>query len=338
LTRTQARFLRQTAFAGWEERLQVRFVIGLTMLLLVALAVAGEAIGRQSGGSRHLPRNGLIAYESDVAGPLEIYVMNPDGSKKRRLTHSHQNGEPRWSPDGRRIAYVHGGCSTTGCGPTRSALWIMNADGSSQRRLTSGRYIDNDPRWSPDGNYIAFTRGTSCTANGCKLDIWLIRPDGTGEHRLTRDGRSSAPTWSPDGKKIALSRYNADSSRWDLYVMNADGTGARDLTANVHNPDLDVEGPAWSPDGRTIIFTPFGTVGDVLAFISPDGTHGRSINPGVPVSEPAWSPDGKWIVYQTQQTLWIVKFNAGTFGAKPRRVAFDGNNHNPDWQPLPRSG
>src|SRR5207302_1902789 len=80
----------QTAFAGWERRLQVRFVIG-SASLLAALALAGEAAGSPRGGSGHLPRNGLIAYESDVAGPLEIYVMNPDGSKKRRLTHSRHN-------------------------------------------------------------------------------------------------------------------------------------------------------------------------------------------------------------------------------------------------------
>jgi Tol biopolymer transport system component len=274
----------------------------------------------------------LIAYESDVAGPLEIYVMNPDGSKKRRITRSGQNGQPRWSPDGRRIVFDHGGCSTTGCSPaTRSALWIMNANGGGQRRLTSGRSVDNDPRWSPDARSIAFTRGTSCTGNGCKLDIWLIRPDGTGARPLTRDGRSAQPTWSPDGTKIAFDRGSADSSRADLSVMNADGTGQRNLTSHV--PNLDVAGPAWSPDGRTIVFTPFGSVGEVLAFINPDGTHQRSLRPfgSDSVSEPAWSPDGKWIVVQTQQTLWVINFPP----TRDRRIAFDGNNHNPDWQPLP---
>jgi TolB protein len=280
----------------------------------------------------------LIAYDSDVAGPVEVFVMRSDGRQKRRLTHGGQNDEPRWSPDGRRIAYVHGGCSNTGCSPaTRSSLWIMNANGSGQRRLTSGRSVDNDPRWSPDGRWIAFTRGTACTSNGCRLDIWLIRPNGTGARPLTRNGGSAEPSWSPDGKQIAFDGPSADGMRWDLYVMNADGKGARDLTAKVSNPNLSVARPAWSPDGQWIMYTPFGYIGSTLTFISPGGTQGKTLNMhnGDDVSEPSWSPDGKWIVYETQQTLWVTDF--ATF-RKSRRVAFNGDNHNPDWQPLPQRG
>ena len=297
------------------------FVVAMVML----------AVGGSGSAAPSLVRNGLIAYDSDVTGPLEVFVMNPDGSKKRRLTHSRQNGQPSWSPDGQRIVFVHGGCSTAGCGGKPSALWVMNADGRGQRRLTSGGNIDNDARWSPDGKLIAFTRGTSCKADGCNLDLWLIRPDGTGEQRLTRDRRSAQPSWSPDGTKIAFSHGSSDGSRWDINVMNADGTGERDVTTRLSGT-FDVKGPAWSPDGRTIVFT-YSCSGcdDALAFISPDGTHLRHLNAQVPVSEPAWSPDGKSIVFQTQQTLWVIDYATLRKG---RRVAFDGDNHNPSWQPL----
>jgi TolB protein len=316
----------------------VRVVIGSAVLFLTVLVSAGEAGGRPSGRAGLSRGNGLIAYESDVAGPLEVFVMNPDGSKKRQLTHSRQNGEPRWSPDGQRIVFVHGGCSTVGCAPTRSALWIMNADGSGQRRLTNGRSVDNDGRWSPDGRWIAFSRGTSCTGDGCKIDIWLIRPDGTDARRVTHDGRSTQPTWSPDGKKIAFSCDNADGSRSDICVMNADGTGRRDLTSGLPANSALCSEPAWSPDGHTILFA-YGQPSRVLIFMSSNG-----LTPTAPVfsdhpggdyySEPAWSPDGTKIAFERQQTIAVVSVRPQ---GKAKTVAFDGDNHNPDWQPLPRS-
>jgi TolB protein len=329
-----------------EKRIQRRHLVQASFSLLVAatLALVGVAASPAAGSARRdvaaetLARNGLIAYESDIAGPLEVFVMHSDGSKKRRLTHSGHNGQPRWSPDGRKIVYVHGGCSNTGCNPaTPSALWTMNADGSAKHRLTTGSSVDNDPRWSPDGKSIAFSRGTSCTNDGCHINIWLIRPDGTDARALTRDGRSAEPTWSPDETKIAFDRWDVSGSRTDLYVMKADGTSEHNVTSRVSVSSLDVASPAWSPDGRTIMFTPFGLFGSALAFISPNGTNLRSLDPfgSDSVGEPAWSPDGKFIVVQTQQTLWV-----GAFPPTPpaKRIAFDGDNHNPDWQPLPGNG
>jgi TolB protein len=313
-------------------------------MLLVTLTLTGTGCGTTSERSGRLARDGLIAYDSDVANQvvgrdsagvvttgIDVYVMSPDGGHKRRLTHDGHDGEPRWSPDGRRIVFVHGGCRTTACSPaTRSALWVMNAGASGQRRLTSGRDVDGDPRWSPDGRWIAFTRGTSCMDDGCKLDIWLIRPDGAAARQLTRDGRSAEPTWSPDGRKIAFVRLNTDDSRADLYVMDADGESAHNLTPNVRNAA--VSDPAWSPNGHTIAFIPFGFGSDTLAFISPDGTHPKHFRArgGDEVSEPAWAPDGKSIVVESQQTLWVASFPP----TKAKRVAFNGDNHSPDWQPL----
>jgi Tol biopolymer transport system component len=305
----------------------VRFSIGTSLALLAALALAGEVGGMQ--GSRYLPRNGLIAYDSDVAGPTEIYVMNPDGGKKRRLTHAAErsvNVSPAWSPDGRRIVFIHGGRCGINC-VLKGQLYVMNADGSSQRRLTNNRAADGNPAWSPDGQYIAFDR---CPTPACdNANIYVIRPDGTGERPLTRNGRSALPAWSPAGTRIAFARASADGNRADIYVMNEDGSGQHNLTADIAGGGGSE--PAWSPDGRTIAFNR----GFTLSFMSPDGTHRRHLNaPDRAISEPAWSPDGKWIVVQTQQTLYVVN-SAGT---KSRRVAFDGDNHHPAWQPLLRRG
>jgi TolB protein len=336
------------AVAGAERRFVFRVVLASVLGALVIVAAAGwgnqsTAKGARTAGA-HFVRNGLIAYESDInskvggSAPsgIDVYVMNPDGSHKRQLTHTENSGEPRWSPDGRRIVFVRGGCHATRCQEAASALWVMNADGSGQRRLTSGRSIDNDPRWSPDGKYIAFTRGTACKANGCNLDIWLIRPDGTGARQLTRDGRSSWPTWSPDGKKIAVSCDSPDGSRSDICVMSSNGTGRRNLTAGFPASAASADQPAWSPDGRTIMYADLLSQ-EFLIFMPATGRDWRKAavfraSGGDDVSEPAWSPDGTKIVFQRQQTIEVIAYPNGSKG---KTVAFNGDNHNPDWQPLP---
>ncbi len=89
-----------------------------------------------------------------------VYVMDADGSGQRRLTNGGvpgcgQEGNPAWSPDGRRIAIV-GNINST------HDIYVMNADGSGQRRLTRTTDPLSSPAWSPDGRKIAFT-GTGST-------------------------------------------------------------------------------------------------------------------------------------------------------------------------------
>ena len=131
--------------------------------------------------------------------------MNADGSGQRRLTHNNvRDDDPRWSPDGRRIAFVD----------NWRQVYVMNADGSGHRRLTRNRARSVAPAWSPDGQRIAFER---------LGDVYVIDADGTGERRLSQIG--THPSWSPDGQKIAF-EMNAD-----IYVMNADGSARQKVDA-----------------------------------------------------------------------------------------------------------
>jgi hypothetical protein len=160
----------------------------------------------------------------------------------------------------------------------------MNADGSSQRRLTtdgpngvqnsSPEIFDLDPVWSPLGDAIAYVKSVHSAK-----DIWLMRPDGSDQHRLTSDGgEKSLLQWTPRRqsdplldarrhvRRLRARRVAGEAGRRDgrgalagrdpvrdangegLWTADVDGGHATRLTA------LPAAGPAWSPDGSTLAF------------------------------------------------------------------------------------
>ncbi len=257
----------------------------------------------------------------------DIYVVNADGSGRRRLTQSPQNdGDPVWSPDGRRLAFVRirGG---------RADIYVVNADGSGLRRLAHaiaftpmvGAPISGfgaNPAWSPDGRKIAFMSNRDGTD-----DIFVVNTDGSGLRNLTRSqghdrariwkGRkhkrsswfsTDGPMWSPDGQKIVFQSERDRPSelkraacrprceREEIYVIDADGSRLRRLT---HNWTFD-DAPVWSPDGRKILFLRRHHP-DVYV-MNADGSGQRNLTRSLtyPLAShraPAWSPDGRKILF-----------------------------------------
>ena len=101
-----------------------------------------------------------------------LWVTNADGSNARRVAAKATEGDPAWSPDGRRIAFRR-----FGIGRVNSDLYVVNADGSGLRRLTRNAAKLRWFAWSPDGRTIAFLR------NG---EVYIVKADGSGERRLTQ--------------------------------------------------------------------------------------------------------------------------------------------------------
>ncbi len=168
----------------------------------------------------------------------EIYAMNADGSGQTRLTNdSAWHSLPRWSPDGRRIAYQS---RTDG----NWEVFVVNVDGSGRTRLTDNPEWDGAPSWSPDSQRIAF-RSTHDEIT----DIYVMNADGSEQVNLTDNSAHDLfPSWSPDGQRIVFQSYRDEN--WEIYVMNADGSGQTRLT---DNPARDTR-PSWSSDGRSIAF------------------------------------------------------------------------------------
>ena len=251
--------------------------------LLFGCTGTGEA--SQSGGGAADVSEGHIAFAAGTAPQLDVYVVKPDGSDLRRLTrHAAGEFDPSWSPDGRLIAYRR----ETPNG--RPHIYMMKADGSQKRNLTRGSRGGISAAWSPDGRRIAF----ASVRSGSLTELWVMRPDGSGQRRVGRVN-GEYPDWSPDGRRIVFDHMASGSGDWDIWVVNANGSGARPLVAWRGSKE---QGGAWSPDGGWIAFQSDRESSDGLPRVwvaRADGSNAHRLTNRVG-ERPAWSPDGTRVV------------------------------------------
>jgi dipeptidyl aminopeptidase/acylaminoacyl peptidase len=204
-----------------------------------------------------------------------IWIVPSDGSAEpSRFTWSNKRDmSPRWSPDGRSLAFVS---NREGKAPQ---LYVAPLDGGEARRVTDLVEGAAAAAWSPDSARIAFlstVRGPAwdeddenkrpprvITKVGYKADgkgfvqdrfnhVFVVDVNFSAEPRQVTDGEFNHgdPAWSPDGSTIAITANRDDdrTSHQDLWLIGADGDDLRRVTAS----DAMYMKPSWSPDGRTI--------------------------------------------------------------------------------------
>ena len=140
------------------------------------------------------PDGRSIAFMRDRATfDSDIYRVPTAGGAVRRLTGGGvANSSPAWSPCGGTIAYVKE--PTTG---GHAQIWLMSPDGSNQRHPVEETISADDPAWSPDCAWIAFTRGRGFGDVGDGAEIYAMRPDGSDYKRITRNQKpDSEPSWA----------------------------------------------------------------------------------------------------------------------------------------------
>jgi Tol biopolymer transport system component len=247
---------------------------------LTSLAHTASALPDWSPDGRRIA---FYRERFDVDRPVQIYVMNANGSGVTQLTRGPGfHGFPAWSPDAGSLAIA----ADWGDYQDLRGIWIIPASdpgGVTQqeaRRLTTlpagARGEDAEPQFSPDGSSIVFTRFKSER----KSAIHRVGIDGTGLERLTPWRlNASDPDWSPNGQKIAFDSGDAGGRTGgggNIYVMRADGSGRTKLTDHPQlrggEPFDLANNPVWSPSGRRIMFTHFLPKGNKLVAMKPNGS------------------------------------------------------------------
>jgi TolB protein len=246
---------------------------------------------------------GKIVFVSDRDGNNEIYIMNTDGSGQTRLTNTLAEEEwPCFSPDGSKISFMSNRDGNF-------EIYIMNTDGTEQTNLTNNPYNDSVPSFSPDGSKIVFESDRD--GNG---EIYIMNADGTKQTNLTNTLEwELGPYFSTDGSKIAF-RSDRDASsgeyafspdydvNWEIYIMNADGSGQTRLT---NNQLFDWE-PNLSPDNSLILFTSRLLDKSSVIYIMNVYSSGQkrltgNVSEKLYELDPRFSPDGSKITFSSNR-------------------------------------
>ena len=303
------------------------------MVLVVAALLI--VLVPSTGSSSQSAERGALAFVSDRDGVASVYVINADGKGLRRLIRNAT--EPRWAPDGQRLAFLRGGVlhvlTLRGLRERRLAaahsfdwspdsrrivysaggIHVVGRDGRETRRLTTAS--DGRVAWSPDGSRIAFVRET---ANSPTLFVMSI--NGSQRRRLATDvPYAGGPVWSPDGKELAVAREeNGDEL---LVVVGVADGKQRVLIRKGFEA-------AWSPDGSRIAAT--GLIGGTTrtTIVKPDGTRVAQL--AACCSAPSWSPDSRTVAVAGGEDLWVASAD-GT--ATARIIHADYESDSPQWHP-----
>jgi TolB protein len=273
----------------------------------------------QMGGTSLLGTK--IYFVSNRTGHKEIWVMDPDGSNQRQISHFNSLSiMPAVSPDGTKIAF-------TSFARGNPAIFILSTD--TGRRLPFYNQVASmnaTPDFTPDGKQLLY----SSTASGW-AQIYAANIDGSNLRRISSTRALEVePKVNPKtGTDLAF--VSGRSGPQQIYRMNMDGTDIQRLT----NGEGEASNPCWHPNGQILAFSwtrGFATgnfnvfVMDVASRTFNQLTYGAGRN-----ENPSWAPDGNHLAFQSTRTgseqIWSMLAD----GTQPKRLTTAGKNWTPVW-------
>jgi dipeptidyl aminopeptidase/acylaminoacyl peptidase len=293
--------------------------------------------------ARISPAGDRVAYvlsEIDLvknATPSRIWLAETAGGAPLRLTAGPgQDDTPRWSPDGKVLAFLSDRDGSR-------QIWLIDPAGGEAAKPAAVEGGVSSFVWSPDSRKIAFLARAPkspepAKTDGTPADVIIYDPDVPGLQLFVLDLASKQTTcltqapaavvdfsWSPDGKKIVFAAQPSpriqDLFRTDIFSVDLETRTVRDL---VKRSGIDTF-PRWSPDGKTVVF--LSTEGRTewiaswyLCLVPAEGGAPRNLTPKFNefLFTPQWSPDGRRIFFQSPAGLWNQLFSVAADGGEPK--------------------
>jgi eukaryotic-like serine/threonine-protein kinase len=241
-------------------------------------------------------------WQGTQAGEMSLAVVDRSGRTLRTIA-ANRPWTPRFSPDGRQVAY-----GAFGSGRSTSDLWVTDLEAGTTRRLTDDENDSNDPQWSAEGARVVY----SVSAPDGK-DLFM-RPLGAGDPRLVaeRSGTQFASDWLRDGSALLVTE-EAGGNQHDIIVQPVDGSApwpyaatSADETAARVSPDEHWVAYTSDESGRSEVYLDsYPRPGRRVSVSSNGGAH------------PVWRADGRELYYWNQDRLMAVRLNEEAGAATP---------------------
>jgi Tol biopolymer transport system component len=234
----------------------------------------------------HLSPSGdrLVVQSARGTDSQALWTVNLEGKFLERITHgAHEALTPRWSPDGKQIAYQ--------LNTDNSAKIVVGSPGGASvspvTEVTSPDAVYS-PAWSPDGKQLAWSRSDASATS-----IWIAEIGGEPRPLVEGEGSVGFPSWSPDGTQVAFQRENEGPRQ--IFTISPEGGEIRPVTHDA----IEYSHPEWSPtDGDSILVV---VDHEDLALITVSTGEIRRITAfdqaTTMVDYPSWSADGTRIYF-----------------------------------------
>ena len=269
-----------------------------------------------AGGSFAFSSTGIFLFQagSDSLSNLKIYLADRSGVMKPLLPQVGAYSTPRFSPDGKRLAFS----LSNGAG---SDVWVKDMDRDAPSRLSFLKGANDYPVWTPDGRNLVFRSSGGQDQSG----LYWIRADGAGEAQRLMDGKLNPfpESFSSDGKRLSYSAIGNNSS-FDLFTAQLEGDPGH---PKLGNPELFLGTPyaefgsSFSPDGRWQAYNS-NESGLYQVYVRPfPGPGGRWQISSAGGVYPFWSKDGHELFFRglSDGTLMVAGYTASGSSFTPAK-------------------